>query len=109
MTTDSRSVYERMLRLVGHTGLPGSSRLVRMLVPAYDDEYRFRSSLFDLVYEGDLSELIDWDIYFLGAYARAELAFLAWCAKILVAQHGAVNFFDVGANAGQHSLSWHAR
>jgi FkbM family methyltransferase len=74
------------------------------LAPAYDSGCRFRSSFFDLVYDGDLSELIDWHIYFLGAYARAELAFLAWCAKNLEARFGAVNFFDVGANAGQHSL-----
>jgi FkbM family methyltransferase len=104
MTSDSRSTYERLLRAVGHTGLPGASRLVRKAAPAYDSGCSFRSSLFDLTYEGDLSELIDWHIYFLGAYARAELAFLACCAEILAAHYGTVNFYDVGANAGQHSL-----
>src|SRR5262249_46944399 len=46
----------------------------------------------------------DWQIYFFGAYARAELAFLARCAEFLTALYGAANFVDVGANSGGHSL-----
>jgi FkbM family methyltransferase len=104
MTSHSLSTYERLLRAIGHSGLPGASRLVRKLAPAYESGRHFRSSFFDLIYAGDLSELIDWQIYFLGAYARAELSFLARCADLLTASYGAVNFFDVGANAGQHAL-----
>jgi len=104
MKPNSLTTYERLLRVVGHSGLPGASRLVRKLAPSYDSGRHFRSSYFDLIYAGDLSELIDWQICFLGAYARAELAFLARCAEVLTTRYGPVNFFDVGANAGQHAL-----
>jgi FkbM family methyltransferase len=104
MTAYSLSTYERLLRTIGRTGLPGASRIVRKLAPAYEGARHLRSSFFDLIYAGDLSELIDWHIYFLGAYSRAELSFLARCARVLTARYGAVNFFDVGANAGQHAL-----
>jgi FkbM family methyltransferase len=98
------SAYEHLLRAVGHTGLPGRLRLVRKLAPAYAAGRSFQSDFYGLTYAGDLSELIDWQIFFLGAYAYAELAFLERCARVLTERHGPINFFDVGANAGQHSL-----
>jgi FkbM family methyltransferase len=104
MTPDSLTTYERLLRAVGHTGLAGASRLIRKLAPAYDCNRYFRSYFFGLTYAGDLSESIDWEIFFLGAYARAELEFLDRCARILTARLGRLNFADIGANAGQHSL-----
>jgi FkbM family methyltransferase len=84
--------------------VPGVSRFVRKLAPAYDSSRHFSSNFFGLTYVGDLSEFIDWNIFFFGAYAKGELAFLARCAEILTARFGEFNFFDVGANAGQHSL-----
>jgi hypothetical protein len=81
--------------LGGHTGLPGSSRLVRKLAPTYDNNRFFRSNFFGLTYAGDLCEFIDWEIFFLGAYARAELKFLDQCAGILTARLGELNFADM--------------
>jgi hypothetical protein len=97
-----------LIGLRAHAAGRGPHRLARVIAPRQEagpclrQRVPLQSSLFALVCDGDLSELIDWHIYFLGAYARAELVFLEWCAKILTMRYGAVNFFDVGANAGQH-------
>src|SRR5262245_20883833 len=101
MTPERISAYERLLRAAGHTRLPGSSRFVRKLAPTYDSNRYFRSDFFGLTYAGDLCEFIDWEIFFFGAYARAELEFLDQCAQILTARFNRLNFFDIGANAGQ--------
>ena len=104
MTPDRISTYERLLQAIGHTSVPGAARLVGKLAPSYDSSRHVMSDFFGLTYAGDLSELIDWQIFFFGAYAKSELAFLGHCAEILKARYGDLNFFDVGANAGQHSL-----
>ena len=104
MASGRISAYERLLRTIGHTSLPGVNRLIRRLAPPRDCSRTFRSELFGLTYAGDLSEFIDWNIFFFGGYAKGELAFLARCAEALATRYQGVNFFDLGANSGQHSL-----
>ncbi|HYD87393.1 MAG TPA: FkbM family methyltransferase [Vitreimonas sp.] len=55
-------------------------------------------------YAGDLSNWIDWHVYFMGAYAPAELAFMKRAAAALRQARGSVNYYDVGANVGHHVL-----
>src|SRR4051812_25324167 len=105
MTRSSLSVCERLLRAIGHTGLPGRHRLVRYLAPPRDGTQRpFTVRAHGLTYSGDLSEFIDWNICYFGSYAMAELRFLAACAQLLARRERHVNFFDIGANVGEHSL-----
>jgi FkbM family methyltransferase len=54
---------------------------------------------FGLSYAGDLSNWIDWNVFFFGAYTKHELALLQDLAK-----GRKVTFCDVGANTGVHTL-----
>jgi FkbM family methyltransferase len=98
--------HEQILRTIGHasSGLPGSHRLIRKLSPRYDNPHSFTVSALGINYTGELSDLIDWTIFYFGYYAFAELSFLSRCAERLARQGHDVNFFDIGANVGQHSL-----
>lgn len=104
VTHDGVSTYERLLQAIGFTGLPGVHRIVGRLAPKYELTRPFQSHFFGLTYAGDLSDMIDWNIFFFGAYSRGELEFLDRCVDILSARSDELNFFDVGANTGQHSL-----
>lgn len=55
---------------------------------------------YGLRYRGDLNDLVDWTVYFHGAYEKPELTLLA---ELLADRPGAVAV-DVGASAGQHTL-----
>lgn len=98
--------YELLLRALGRScsGLPGCYRLVRKLSPRYNTPRPFTVSALGIEYTGDLSDLIDWTIFYFGCYSFAELSFLGYCAELLAQRSHTVNFFDVGANVGQHSL-----
>jgi hypothetical protein len=65
-------------------GLPDRAEA---LAPNASRRY-FTTSFFSFTYAGDLSEFIDWHIFFQRAYARAELAFLHRCASVPTARHG---------------------
>lgn len=62
---------------------------------------QYNCKLFGYSYHGDLSNFIDWTIYFYGSYERSILSLLADAAR--VRGPGSV-FLDIGANVGQHSL-----
>jgi FkbM family methyltransferase len=55
---------------------------------------------FGMRYLADLNDLIDWSIYFHGAYEKPELTLLG---ELLADRPGAVAV-DVGASAGQHTM-----
>ncbi len=61
----------------------------------------YEVEFFGMRYRGDLSNFIDWSVYFYGAYEKANLALLRDLARS--AGRGCT-FVDVGANVGQHSL-----
>jgi FkbM family methyltransferase len=104
MSPSGVTVYERLLRIVGHSGVPGRHRLVGRLAPPVAGPRPFRVGFFGLDYVGDLSEHIDRSIFYFGAYAPQELEFLARSAGVLRKHRSPVTFFDIGANLGQHSL-----
>jgi FkbM family methyltransferase len=104
VATNEITILDRALRQIGHTGLPGIRRAIRFFAPPPTSTRRFEAKFFNMIYAGDLAELIDYSIFYFGAYSPGELAFLARSAEIMARRRGAVTFYDVGANTGQHSL-----
>jgi FkbM family methyltransferase len=104
------SPVDHLLRLVCHLRPPGAHRLLNALRPLGEtapDQADFHCRFDGLSYAGSLNEHIDREIFFFGAYAADELRFLDRAARA-IAPAGGLNFFDIGANVGQHSL-WMAR
>lgn len=60
----------------------------------------FEAPFFGLRYRGDLASYIDWSVYFFGAYCATELDLI----DRLLARLPGCAVFDVGANAGHHTL-----
>jgi FkbM family methyltransferase len=66
--------------------------------------FPFEVDFFGARYPGNLASFIDWSVFAYGAYASEELSLLGALAAEIRRQRGHVFFFDVGANAGHHSL-----
>jgi FkbM family methyltransferase len=64
--------------------------------------YPFEIDFFGLTYRGDLSNSIDFHVYYYGAFEKPVLFFLRDVMKA-ACPHGGV-FLDIGANSGQHSI-----
>lgn len=62
--------------------------------------YKFSVPFYGRTYSGKLDNLIDFEVYFYGAYAKPELDLFA---DLLGNRNGAV-VWDVGGNMGHHSL-----
>lgn len=100
------SLLDYGLQALGRARFPGAHRMTYALRAPHRIGARnapFRTRFAGLSYEGSLDEHIDWEIFFFGCYAQAELDFLEQAAR-RIAPDGRLNFFDVGANVGQHSL-----
>jgi len=93
-----------LARLIGHRawlpeGLRG--RIARLTCTAdYFPSQLFEVDFFGLKYPGDLSNFLDWHVYFFGAYEMDILLLL----RSLIRQRSGGVFVDVGANVGQHAL-----
>lgn len=96
----------RVLRCFGHQHwIPrGRDRVIRLLAnPDKMKPIPFTLPFFGQVYDGTLSNFIDWSVYFYGAYSRYELDLLAdLCA--LSPPDRRPRLLDVGANGGHHTL-----
>ena len=66
----------------------------------------FTREFFGLIYQGNLRNNVDFDVYFYGAFEKPLLFFLRDAMRNLgrVPAPGQCVFVDVGANVGQHSL-----
>jgi FkbM family methyltransferase len=102
----SLTFKQRALRALAHQRwLRGRDRILRLFAhPDRHPSCSFQTDFFGLNYSGNLANFIDWTVFFYGAYAVNELRLLADLAAALRARQGAVNFFDVGANIGHHTL-----
>lgn len=80
----SRAIYKQMRR--------------RGYAPAYE----YTTNFFGLEYDGNLSNNIDYAIYFYGAFEKPLLYFMRDSLQSIAGHEGV--FVDVGANVGQHSL-----
>lgn len=92
-----------LLRQIGRQQwLPGRFRLVnRFANHATLGTTPFECEFFGRRYAGDLSNYIDWQVYFFGAYSRNELDLLQDLQR---AKARACVFYDIGANVGHHTL-----
>lgn len=66
--------------------------------------FDFEVDFFGRRYPGNLDHYIDWTVFAYGAYSHAELSLLDHLAKALRKRRGEIAFFDIGANAGHHTL-----
>jgi FkbM family methyltransferase len=95
-----------LLRSIGHQHwLRGSDRLLRAFAnPDTHPPTSFEVDFYGLRYSGRLSNFIDWNVLFYGAFAPEELELLGLLSDALRARGDSVNFYDVGANIGHHTL-----
>lgn len=100
------SFRQQALRRIGHQQwLRGRDRILRAFShPDRQKPEPFDVDFFGLPYSGNMANFVDWTVFYYGAFAESELHLLATLANALRAQGKPVNFFDVGANIGHHSL-----
>jgi FkbM family methyltransferase len=100
------SVKDRALRLLAQQSwLRGRDRVLRAFSnPDSRQSAPFEVDFFGMRYSGDLNNFIDWTVFYYGCMARHELELLAALAGTLRGRGRRVDFFDVGANIGHHSL-----
>jgi FkbM family methyltransferase len=100
------SLKQRALRALGRQyWLRGRDRVLRFFSdPDTHPALPFEIDFFGLPYTGNMNNFIDWSVYYYGAFSIEELRLLTALADALRAQNRPVNFYDVGANIGQHSL-----
>jgi FkbM family methyltransferase len=97
---------QQILRLVGHQQwLRGRDRVLRAFShPDHQRSHPFETDFFGHSYSGNLANFIDWNVFYYGAFQLHEIRLLGAIADALRAGGKPVNFFDVGANIGHHSL-----
>ena len=95
-----------ILRWIGHRHwLRGRDRILRAFEhPDHQQPHAFTVDFFGRSYTGNMTNFIDWSVYYYGAFHLHELKLLGAVADALRARGGPVNIFDVGANIGHHSL-----
>lgn len=100
------SLKQRVLRaLARRPWLRGRDRVLRAFSnPDRQPDRLFETDFFGLSYSGNMANFIDWSVFYYGAFAIHELRLLAALADALRAQGKPVNFYDVGANIGHHTL-----
>jgi len=85
--------------------LRGRDRILRAFSnPDRQQPVLFETDFFGLPYSGYMDNFIDWTVFYYGAFSVNELQLLAALAAGLRARGKPVNFYDVGANVGHHSL-----
>jgi FkbM family methyltransferase len=99
-------IKQQVLRFIGHVeGLRGRDRILRAIShPDHQRPFAFETDFFGHKYSGNMTNFIDWTVFYYGAFSVHELRLLADLATALRAQGKPVNFFDVGANIGHHTL-----
>jgi FkbM family methyltransferase len=97
---------QQLLRFIGHQQwMRGRDRILRAFEhPDRQEPCLFETDFFGLNYTGNLANFIDWTVFYYGAFAIQELRLLAAIADALRARGQQVNFFDIGANIGHHTL-----
>jgi len=100
------SAKHQILQRIGRQDwLRGRDRILRAFShPDHQDPVAFETDFFGHRYTGNMTNFIDWTVYYYGAFNVHELRLLAELANALRAQGKPVNFFDVGANIGHHTL-----
>ncbi|MGO9455389.1 MAG: FkbM family methyltransferase [Candidatus Binataceae bacterium] len=106
--TDSQfPVCLRLARWFGHQHwIPhGRDRVLRLFYPPDRVEpFSFEVPFFGMRYRGNLSNFLDWSVFFYGSYATDELRLMAVAAACLRKSALKVVCVDVGVNVGHHLL-----
>jgi FkbM family methyltransferase len=99
-------IKQQVLRLLGHQHwLRGRDRILRRFShPDHQRSESFNTEFFGKSYTGNLANYIDWSVFYYGAFQLHELRLLADVADALRSWGKPINFFDVGANIGHHTL-----
>ena len=99
-------VKQQILRSIGRQHwLRGRDRILRAFShPDTQTPSTFETDFFGHRYTGNMANFIDWTVFYYGAYNVHELRLLAEIADALRRQGKPVNFFDIGANIGHHTL-----
>ena len=95
------------LRFLGRrVPVRGRDRLIRCLEdPRQLHDYPFVEDFHGYRYPGNLKRLIDWSVFFYGAYSGHELTLLAdLAAGLRREREGPVVAWDIGGNVGHHTL-----
>jgi FkbM family methyltransferase len=102
----SVSTRDRVLRLLAHQDwLRGRDKIIRAFShPDRQESHAFETDFFGQRYSGNMNNFIDWSVFYYGAFAGHELQLLSALAEALRAKGKPVNFYDVGANIGHHTL-----
>lgn len=80
-------------------------RLANLLFPPnQDNSYSFCVDFYGLKYNGNISNYIDWSVFFFGAYEQEDLEACSALLKKLKKVQGILYFYDIGANVGHHAL-----
>lgn len=97
---------QQLLRFIGRMRwLRGRDRVLRAFShPDNRTSFPFVVPFYGQSYSGDLANFIDWNVFYYGAFAPHELELLGTVADALRRMGKPVNFFDVGANIGHHTL-----
>src|SRR6266700_2077622 len=97
---------QEILRFVGRQQwLRGRDRILRAFAhPDRQKSHPFETAFFGHSYSGNLANFIDWNVFYYGAFQLHEIRLLGAIADALRTSGKPVNFFDVGANIGHHSL-----
>jgi FkbM family methyltransferase len=97
---------QQMLRFVGRQQwLRGRDRILRAFShPDHQSSTLFKTDFFGQSYSGKMTNFIDWSVFYYGAFQLHEIRLLGAIADALRASGKPVNFFDVGANIGHHTL-----
>jgi FkbM family methyltransferase len=100
------STKQNLLRFLGHQQwLRGRDRVLRAFShPDRQASQPFETDFFGQSYTGNMANFIDWTVFYYGSFAGHELQLLGGIADALRARDGQVNFYDVGANIGHHTL-----
>lgn len=104
-------MFKHLLRLVGRQAwlrLGVRRRLICTFVPPDNTApFRFQVPFCGITYRGNISNFIEWHIFFFGGYEQKEAALIS---DILARLPGAISF-DVGANLGNHTflMSQHSK
>ncbi len=79
---------------------------IRRIAPGMLKDHAFEADLLGLRFAGNTANFIDRMIYLTGAHEKHMLFFLRdFSAKLKHEKPGRIAFYDVGANAGNHSLA----
>ena len=72
--------------------------------PKPHNTYHFQVPFSNFTYNGDISNYIDWSVYFFGAYEKEDLMLCVKLLKGLNQKQKEIYLYDVGANIGHHAL-----